>query len=96
MKEAAFFEMSWLPNKDQFSPKGTPPIKNSNQKSASETICDSDNSEVASGNSMTSEVRDVLSQILREGTQKMLQTAIQQEVDEYLQDRAGIVGEDGR
>ena len=71
-------------------------MKNSKQKSVSETVCDIDNPEVASENSATSEVRDVLSQILREGAQKMLQTAIQQEVDEYLQNRADIVGEDGR
>jgi hypothetical protein len=60
LKEAAYFEMSWLPNKDQFSPKGTPPMKNSNQKSISETVCGIDNPEVASENSSTCEVRDVL------------------------------------
>jgi putative transposase len=41
-------------------------------------------------------VRDVLSQVLRERAQKMLQTAIQKAVDEYLQNRSDIVGEDGR
>jgi transposase-like protein len=71
-------------------------MKNSNQKSISETVCGIDNPEVASENSSTCEVRDVLSQILREGAQKMLQSAIQKEVDEYLQNRSGIVGEDGR
>ena len=59
-------------------------MKNSNHKSVSETVCDIDNSEVASENSAISEVRDVLSQILREGAQKMLQTAIQQEVASAL------------
>lgn len=71
-------------------------MKNSNQKSVSETVCGIDNPEVASENSSTCEVQDVLSQILREGAQKMLQSAIQKEVDEYLQNRSGIVGEDGR
>lgn len=71
-------------------------MKNSNQKSDSETVCCVDSSEVVSESSVASEVRDVLSQILREGAQKMLQTAIQQEVDEYLQNRTSIVGEDGR
>ena len=71
-------------------------MKNSNQKSVSETVCGIDNSEVASENSSTCEVRDVLSQILREGAQKMLQSAIQKEVDEYLQNRSGLVSEDGR
>ena len=71
-------------------------MKNSNQKFVSETVCGINNLEVASENSATREAHDVLSQILREGAQKMLQTAIQKEVDEYLQNRAGIVGEDGR
>ncbi len=71
-------------------------MKNSNQKSVSETVWGIDNPEVASENSATSEVRDVLSQTLREGAQKMLQTAIRDEEDEYLQIRAVVVGEDGR
>lgn len=56
----------------------------------------SDNPNVASESSASNEVRDVLSQILRDGAQKMLQAATQKEIDEYLQDRSGIVGEDGR
>ncbi|MEZ6043969.1 MAG: IS256 family transposase [Planctomycetaceae bacterium] len=71
-------------------------MKNSNQEFVSETVCCVDNPEVASESASTSEVRDVLTQILREGAQKMLQAAIQREVDDYLQNRSGIVGEDGR
>ena len=72
MKKAAFFEMSWLPNKDQFLPKGTLPKNNSNQKFVSETVCCVDNPERASAG----EVRDMLAQMLREGAQKMLQAAM--------------------
>ena len=71
-------------------------MKNSNQKTAVETVCCVDNPHAASESSAANEVRDVLSQILRNGAQKMLQAAIQKEIDEYLQDRSGIVGEDGR
>ncbi len=71
-------------------------MKNSNQKSDSAIVCCVDNSEVVSESSAASEVRDVLSQILREGAQKMLQSAIHKEVEEYLQNRASILGEDGR
>ncbi len=56
-------------------------MKNSKQKSVSKTVCGIDNPEVASENSATPEVQDVLSQILREGAQKMLQSAIQKEVN---------------
>ncbi len=56
-------------------------MKNSNQKFVSETVCCVDNPEVASGSSAPREVRYVLSQILREGPQKMLRAAIQKEVE---------------
>jgi hypothetical protein len=71
-------------------------MMNSNQKSDSETVCCVNNSEVVLERSAAREVRDVLSRILREGAQKMLQTTIRKEVDELLQNRSGIVGEDGR
>ncbi len=68
----------------------------SNLKIALETVCGVDNPHLASETSAANEVRDVLSQILRDGAPKMLQAAIRKEIDEYLQDRFGIVGEDGR
>ena len=71
-------------------------MKNSNRKNSSETVCCVENSDVDSEISASREVRDVLGQILRDGAQKMLQAAIQKEIDEYLQDRSGIIGEDGR
>jgi putative transposase len=71
-------------------------MKKSNQKSVSETVCGFDNPEIASESSASREVRDVPDRILREGAQKMLPTAIQQEVHEYRRNRASIVGEDGR
>ncbi len=46
-------------------------MKNSNQKSVSETVCGIDNPEVASENSSTCEAQDVLSQILQEGALKV-------------------------
>jgi hypothetical protein len=76
LKEAAFFEMSWLRNKDQFSPKETPPMKNRHQKSVYEMACGIDTPEVASENSATREVKDVLSQILREGAQRARSSAV--------------------
>ena len=69
-------------------------MKNSNQKSASETVCHADNSEAASEMSTTCEVHDGRSPILRVGVQKTLQAAIRKVVDN-LQNRSGIVGEDG-
>jgi hypothetical protein len=68
-------------------------MKNGNQNSASETVCGVDNPKVASEKSANSEVRGVLSQILREGAQKILQSAIQNEVDGYLQNRDDIEGD---
>ena len=38
----------------------------------------------------------MLSQILRDGVQRMLQLAIQQEVEDYLQARSALVDESGR
>jgi len=52
-------------------PKGTPPMKNGNQKSVSETVCIIDNPEIASENSASREGRGMLSWILGEGAQKM-------------------------
>ena len=59
-------------------------MKNSNQKTALETVCCVDNPHVASESSAANEVRDVLSQILRDGAQKMSQAAIQMEIDEFF------------
>ena len=39
--------------------------------------------------------RDVLSQILRGGAQRMLQVAIQKEVEDYLQSRSALMDEKG-
>ena len=52
-------------------------MKNSNPNSVSETVCGVDNPEVPSENCATREVQDALSQILRDGAPKILQTAIQ-------------------
>ncbi|MBL8819754.1 MAG: hypothetical protein JNL58_27260 [Planctomyces sp.] len=71
-------------------------MKNRSQNSVPTTVCCVENPDASSENGANCESRDVLSQILREGAQKMLQTAIQKEVDEYLQCRSVIVGEDGR
>lgn len=40
--------------------------------------------------------RDVLTEILRAGAQKMLRAAIEKEVADYVNERSAIVGEDGR
>lgn len=53
-------------------------------------------SELLSHNSSATAPRDVLSQILRDGAQRMLQLAIQQEVEDYLQARSALVDESGR
>jgi len=71
-------------------------MKNSTRKQDPETVSGSvDSSDSVTGGELV-EVRDVLSQVLREGAQKMLQAAIQKEVDEYLQERAGITDDFGR
>lgn len=71
-------------------------MKNSTQEFDRETVSGTLSSSVSSKNETVGEVRDVLSQILREGAQKMLQAAIQNEVEGYLQERSGIVDESGR
>jgi transposase-like protein len=43
-----------------------------------------------------SEVRDLLTEVLRKGAQDMLTTAIEAEVEEYIEEHARIRGEDGR
>ena len=48
-------------------------MKNTYQKSGSETVCCVDASQDASESSATREFGDVLSQILRDGAQEMLQ-----------------------
>ena len=53
-------------------------------------------SELVSQPSPVAASRDVLSQILKDGAQKMLQAAIHQEVEEYLQARSGLVDQSGR
>lgn len=57
-------------------------MKSSNRKSVSETVCCVSNPSVVSY-SATGEAGDVLSQMLRNGAQQMLQTALQKEVDEF-------------
>ena len=56
-------------------------MKNSHQKSVSETACGIDNPEVASESSAAArEVKDVLSQILREGAQRERSCVVQTRV----------------
>jgi len=71
-------------------------MKNSIQKSDRETVSGTLSLSGSSNDGAVGDVRDVLSQILRQGAQKMLQAAIQNEVDGYLQERSGIVDESGR
>jgi len=58
-------------------------MQSSNRKSVSETVCCVSNPSVVSESSATGEAGDVLSQILRNGAQQMLQTALQKEVEEF-------------
>ena len=43
-----------------------------------------------------SEVRDILTEVLRKGAQEMLTTAIEAEVEEYIQEFAELRDENGR
>lgn len=89
LKKAACFEMNWLPTKvsDSFA-KGTPPV-NQNNHSAPEDP-------EGTANSLDATPRDALTEILRSGAQRMLRTAIEREVAEYIEDRQNIVDESGR
>lgn len=71
-------------------------MKNSTRKTNSETVSTTINSDVASDGSVSHEARDILSEILRNGAQKMLQAAIHREVEDYLQERSNLVDEQGR
>jgi hypothetical protein len=73
-------------------------MKNNIQKPVVETVCCVDNPDVDSEISASRPVTFVmlLCQILRDGAQKMLQAAIRKEIDEYLQDRTGIVAKKRR
>ena len=62
-------------------------MKNSNRKSKTETVTvaiDSQIADLARDASVSHEPRDMLSEILRDGAQKMLQAAIHREVDDDL------------
>ena len=52
-------------------------MKNRYRKSVSETVCCGSNPSVVSESSATGEADDVLSQVLRNEAQQMLQTALQ-------------------
>jgi putative transposase len=71
-------------------------MKNSTRKSRIETVSTAIDSDVASDAGVSHEARDMLSEILRDGAQKMLQAAIHREVADYLQERSSLVDEYGR
>ncbi len=75
-------------------------MKKSTQKTGSETVSSSveiENETPHVRQETTAErPRDVLSVILREGAQTMLQAAIQKEVDDYLLAKSDLVDEAGR
>ena len=66
-------------------------MKNSTRKTNSETVSTAIHSDVASDAGASHEARDVLSEILRDGAQKMLQAAIHREVEDYLHERSSLV-----
>lgn len=70
-------------------------MKNSTRKFKSETVSTAIDSDVASDASVSHEPRDMLSEILRDGAQKMLQAAIHLEVDDYLLERSSLVDKHG-
>ena len=88
LKEAACFEMNWLFNKfpGHFERHAT--MLQSNDSSGDDPIA-----EMSPG---LDTPRDMLTEILRAGAQKMLAAAIEQEVAEYVADRTGLLDEGGR
>jgi len=71
-------------------------MKNSTRKSKLETVSTANDSNVASEPGVSHGARDMLSEILRDGAQKMLQAAIHREVEDYLLERSSLVDEYGR
>ena len=69
--------MTCFANKDQFHSKGTPPVKKSTLKSGSETVSSSveveNETPIVAQETAAECPRDVLSMILRDGAQEMLQ-----------------------
>jgi transposase-like protein len=89
LKEAAYFEMNWFSNnKTKAISKGTPPVIQSTNSIVEETAVGTVCGDCTA--------RDALTEILRAGAQKMLKSAIQKEVADYIQDRTDIVDENGR
>ena len=81
--------MNWLPTKVSSSlTKGTPPV-NQNTNPLPEGTADPHEFEDFTA-------RDMLTELLRTGAQKMLRTAIEKEVADYIEDRQDIVDESGR
>ena len=71
-------------------------MKNSSRIAGCETVSETNELSAAANANGSMQARDVLTQILRDGAQKMLQAAIQEEVEDYLRNRSGIVDEAGR
>ena len=89
LKQAACFEMNWLPTKvsDSFA-KGTPPMIHGNSSTATDATSQDDSKDAG-------EVRDTPSENLRAGAQQMLSAAIESEVADYIEARKGIVDDAG-